>query len=205
MEKETCVAALPWHLCQNIAMLHKLLLVGCTLSLILAARSSRLLAQAQSMRVVHVTVTDPLNRFVTGLEQEQFQIVEKGVRRPITGFSDVNSPMTVAIVSETPLPVNGSARSTDELIQAPSVSAALRQLLASKNARKALVVTTGGDTRGIPGNIQVVQTNPDIAFKWVVELRNQYLLQYESSDANSSVEVVLQQPRGLPPLQPHLM
>jgi hypothetical protein len=75
------------------------LLVGCTLSLILTVCSSRVSAQAQSARVVHVTVTDPLNRFVTGIEQERFQIVEKGVRRPITGFSDANSPVTVAIVS----------------------------------------------------------------------------------------------------------
>lgn len=192
-------------------MMHKLLriplaaaLLGCTLSLVLTVSPSTLLAQAQSARVVHVTVTDPLNRFVTDIERERFQIVENGVRRPITGFSDVNSPITVAIVSETPLPVNSSERPTDELIQTRSVSDALRQLVASKNSRKTLVVTTGADTPAIPGNIQVVRTNPDNLSGWVVELRNQYLLQFESSDANAAVEVVLQQPQGLPPLRPHL-
>jgi Ca-activated chloride channel family protein len=153
---------------------------------------------------VHVTVTDPLNRFVTGIEQERFQIVEKGVRRQITGFSDVNSPITVAIVSETPLPVNSSDRVADELIQTPSVSDALRQIQASKNSRKALVVTNGGDLRAIPGNIQIVQTDSDNLSKRVVELRNQYLLQFESSDANASVEVILRQPQGLPPLRTNL-
>jgi hypothetical protein len=165
-------------------------------------------AQAQSARVVHVTVTDPLNRFVTGLEQEGFQIVEKGVRRPITGFSDAKSPITVAIVSESPLPVNSPDRLADELIQTASVSDALRQLQASKTSGKALVITNAADTRAIPGKIQVVQTDPDNLSKRVVELSNRYLLhllQFQSSDADASVEVILQQPQGLPQLRTNLM
>jgi hypothetical protein len=97
---------------------------------------------------------------------------KRGVRRPITVFSDADSPITVAIISETPLPVNSSDRLTDELIQTPSASDAIRQPLASTNPSKALVVTTGADTRAIPGNIQVVQIKPDNLSKWMDELHN---------------------------------
>jgi hypothetical protein len=181
------------------------LLVGGAVAF-LTVCSSPLSAQAQSMRVVRVTVTDPLNRFVSNIDQQSFQVVENGARRQITGFSNINSPIAVAIVSDSdsPLPVSGSMRPTDELIQTSSVSDALRQLMASKNPRKAMVVTNGADTRAIPSNVQVVQTNPDIVSKWVVELRNEYLLQFEASSANANVEVVLQQPQGLPPLRTHL-
>jgi hypothetical protein len=95
-------------------------------------------------------------------------------------------------------------RPDDELIQTQSVSDAIRQLSTSKNARKTLVVTTGAETLAVPAGIQVVQSNHANLPKWVVELRNQYLLQFESSNASAAVEVVLKQPRGLPPLRPHL-
>lgn len=174
------------------------------LAALLIVCASPLSAQVPSKRLAHVTVTDPLGRFVTGLERERFEILENGVRRPITGFSDVDSPISLAIISETPLPVSGFDRPNDELIQTRSVSDALRQLLASKNTRKALVVTNSADTRAIPAGIKVVQANPDNLFKAVIEIRNQYLLQVESTDASAGVEVVLQQPNGLPPLRPNL-
>jgi hypothetical protein len=178
--------------------------VGWTLPIVLAISVSPLSAQApSSKRLAHVTVTDPLGRFVTGIEQERFEIVENGVRRPITDFSDVDSPISLAIVSETPLAASSLYRPNDELIQTRSIADALRQLSASKNPRKALVVTTTTDTQAIRG-VQVVQANPDNLLKAVVELRNQYLLQFESANTSANLEVVLHQPRGLPPLRPNL-
>jgi hypothetical protein len=190
------------------------LFVGSTLTLC----SSTLSAQGQSTRrppttaevfagarFAYITVTDPLNRFVTGIEKEYFVIVENGVRRRIIGFSDANSAISIAIVSETLLDVSSSDRPNIELIQTRSVPDAVQQLVASKNPRKALVITTGEDTRGLPSNIEVVvQANPDIVSKLIVELRSQYVIQFESSDVNATVEVILQQPQGLPPLRPHL-
>jgi hypothetical protein len=46
-----------------------------------------------------------------------------------------------------------------------------------------------------------VQAKPDALFSTVVELRNEYLLQFESSNGSAAIGVVLKQPRGLPPLQ----
>jgi hypothetical protein len=43
-------------------------------------------AQAPSTRHIEVAVTEPSGRFVTGLEREDFEIFENGVRRAITRF-----------------------------------------------------------------------------------------------------------------------
>jgi hypothetical protein len=151
--------------------------------------------------LVPVTLTDPLGRFVTGIEQERFEIIENGIRRRINDFSAPNSPVSMATVSETPLAGGSLNHPTDELFQTRSVTDALRQLSASKNLRKALVVSTTIDAETIPVGIQVVRTSPDEVLKAVIELQNEYLLQFESADKSASVEVFLHQPRGLPPLR----
>jgi hypothetical protein len=177
---------------------------GYTLLVVTVLCVSCVSVQAQSNRVLHVTVTDHLGRFVTGIEQEHFEIVANGIRQTITGFSDVDSAISVAIVGETQIPDLGFKNPGDELIQTRSVPEALRQLSASKNLRKALVVTTAVDRQAIPTGIQVVQTHSEDVFKAVVEIRNEYVLQFESSNTSAGVEVVLKQPRGLPALQANL-
>jgi hypothetical protein len=59
------------------------------------------------------------------------------------------------------------------------------------------------DTQAIPAGIQTVQTNREMLPKWVVELRNQYRLEFESSTPSASVEVVLKPTAGLPELKLH--
>jgi hypothetical protein len=178
-------------------------IVSATLPIVLTVGASRVSAQVLSKRHVDVTVTDPLHRFVTGLKQEHFELVENGVRRAITDFSSVDSPISLAIVCEEPLPVAGTLSPEDELIQTRSLSDALRQLSASKNSRKAIVIATTTDTQAIPGGIQTFQLNRADVPKAIVELRSQYRLEFESSSPSASVEVVLKPPRGLPPLQPN--
>lgn len=48
--------------------------------------------------VVRVTVTDPLNRYVLGLEKEHFQLYDKKVEQTLTHFSNDNSPVSVGII-----------------------------------------------------------------------------------------------------------
>lgn len=50
---------------------------------------------------IPVTVTDPLNRFVTGLEKEHFRLYEDKVEQKLVYFSSEDAPVTVGIVFDT--------------------------------------------------------------------------------------------------------
>jgi hypothetical protein len=160
-------------------------------------------------RVVYVSVTDPLNRFVTGLDREDFQVIENGVPRPITDFpNSLDSPMSIALVSGAPVSTQALAETWAhgvpvDLTQAQSLSEALRQLAGSKNPRKALVIVGPVDAQQIPADIEAFRADLNIWQKVVIELRNQYVVRFESQAPSASVEVVIRQPRGLPPLKPH--
>ncbi len=56
------------------------------------------------MVVVRVTVTDPLNRYVIGLERDHFQVFEDKVEQEIIHFSNDRAPVSVGII----LDVSGS-------------------------------------------------------------------------------------------------
>ena len=152
--------------------------------------------------ILPVTITDPLNRFVTGLDKENFVVLENGTARPITYFSDAHYPIAIAIISESPLQLDSQlTRPVDEIIEATSVSEALRQLAASKSLRKAIIQTISAAVPDVPAGVQVIQIDRDNVAKAVTELRNQYLLRYQASAPSAQIEIVLKQPRGLPPLK----
>jgi Ca-activated chloride channel homolog len=48
--------------------------------------------------LIPVTVTDPLNRFVTGLDKENFKISEDKADQTITAFSSEDAPISVGVV-----------------------------------------------------------------------------------------------------------
>jgi Ca-activated chloride channel family protein len=56
------------------------------------------------MVVVRVTVTDPLNRYVIGLELDHFRLFENKVEQEIVHFSNDRSPVSVGII----LDISGS-------------------------------------------------------------------------------------------------
>jgi len=51
--------------------------------------------------LIPVTVTDPLNRFVTGLEKQHFKLFEDKVEQQITQFSSEDAPLSVGLVFDT--------------------------------------------------------------------------------------------------------
>jgi len=51
-----------------------------------------------NMVVVNVTVTDPFDRIVTGLDQENFQIYDEKVEQKIVAFSTEDAPISVGMV-----------------------------------------------------------------------------------------------------------
>ncbi len=48
--------------------------------------------------LIPVTVTDPLNRFVTGLEKENFRLFEDKVEQQIAQFSSEDAPLSVGVI-----------------------------------------------------------------------------------------------------------
>lgn len=70
-------------------------------------KQADLLRRPASIRIdttlvqIPVTVTDPLNRFVTGLEKEHFRLFEDKVEQTIVQFSSEDAPLSIAIVFDT--------------------------------------------------------------------------------------------------------
>jgi len=50
---------------------------------------------------INVTVTDPLNRFVTGLEKEHFKLFEDKIEQKILDFSAEDAPLSIGLVFDT--------------------------------------------------------------------------------------------------------
>lgn len=48
--------------------------------------------------LINVTVTDPMNRFVTGLEKEHFKLFEDKVQQTIAAFSSEDAPLSIGLV-----------------------------------------------------------------------------------------------------------
>jgi Ca-activated chloride channel homolog len=55
----------------------------------------------KTMVLINVTVTDPLNRFVTGLEKEHFKLFEDKVEQEISQFSSEDAPISIGLVFDT--------------------------------------------------------------------------------------------------------
>jgi len=68
------------------------------------AQSSKKPSQRPTFRVgvetvfVKISVTDPLNRYVTGLEKLHFKVYEDKVEQPITHFTQESAPISVGIL-----------------------------------------------------------------------------------------------------------
>ncbi len=50
------------------------------------------------MVVIRAAVTDPLNRYVVGLEKQHFKVYDNKVEQTITHFSNDNAPLSVGII-----------------------------------------------------------------------------------------------------------
>jgi Ca-activated chloride channel family protein len=51
--------------------------------------------------LIPVTVTDPLNRFVTGLEQDSFKVFEDKLEQKVVSFGSEDAPLSIGIVFDT--------------------------------------------------------------------------------------------------------
>ncbi len=62
------------------------------------ARPGSLIKMNVDMVLVPVTVTDPMNRLVTGLEKEDFQIYENNGEQGIKSFASEDAPVSIGII-----------------------------------------------------------------------------------------------------------
>jgi Ca-activated chloride channel family protein len=67
---------------------------------------------------VKVSVTDPLNRYVTGLEKDHFKVYEDKVEQAITHFSQQSAPISVGLVFD----VSGSMKDNNNIKKAKSAA-----------------------------------------------------------------------------------
>ena len=51
-----------------------------------------------NLALVNVTVTDPLNRLVTGLEKENFRVYEDGVEQEVVTLSSEDVPVSIGLI-----------------------------------------------------------------------------------------------------------
>jgi VWFA-related protein len=64
-----------------------------------AEREARANIRVDSMLVlIPVTVMDPMNRIVTGLEKENFRIIEEKTEQEISQFSSEDAPLSVGVI-----------------------------------------------------------------------------------------------------------
>ena len=78
----------------------------------LRARPGALLRMNVDMVLVPITVTDPMNRLVTGLEKEDFQVYENNKKQKIRSFASEDAPVSIGIIFD----LSGSM--TSKLIRA---------------------------------------------------------------------------------------
>ena len=76
------------------------------------ARPGELLRMDVDLVLVPVTITDPMNRLVTGLEQDDFYVYENNAQQKIKSFSCEDAPVSIGIIMD----LSGSM--TSKLIRA---------------------------------------------------------------------------------------
>jgi Ca-activated chloride channel family protein len=89
--------------------------------------------------VANVTVTDPLGRYVVGLEKEHFRVFENKIEQEVIHFSDARSPVSVGIILDT----SGSMK--DDILSARN--SVVRFLKQSQDQDEYFLVTFNNRTR----------------------------------------------------------
>ena len=92
-----------------------------------------------ALALVNVTVTDPYNRLVTGLEKENFRVFEDGVPQEVVSFSSEDVPISIGVVFD----MSGSM--SDKVDKARQAAV---QFLRTANPRDEFFLVSFNDQRG---------------------------------------------------------
>ncbi len=122
--------------------------------------------QAPSLRVdttlvqINVTVTDPLNRFVTGLEKEHFKLFEDKVEQTILQFSSEDAPLSIGLVFDTSGSMGPKLQKSRQAAAQffKTANPEVEFFLIEFNDRPELVVPFTGDTEEIQNRLTFAQS-----------------------------------------------
>jgi Ca-activated chloride channel family protein len=109
---------------------------------------------------VKVAVTDEMNRYVTGLEQEHFKVYEDNVEQEIIHFDQQTAPISVGIIFD----VSGSMKENQNIKKAKN---AIARFLESGNTEdEYFLITFNQKTKLVRGlDEQVDSLQNDVAFQ----------------------------------------
>jgi Ca-activated chloride channel family protein len=107
-----------------------------------------------------VSVTDPLNRYVTGLEKESFKVFEDKVAQDIFHFSQETAPVSVGIIFD----VSGSMKDNNNIQKAKN---AIVRFLESGNPEDEYALITFNERTSLVQNFthQSSTVRSEIAFR----------------------------------------
>ncbi len=107
-----------------------------------------------------VSVTDPLNRYVTGLEKEHFKVFEDKVEQSIAHFTMESAPVSVGIIFD----VSGSMKDNNNIQKAKN---AIVRFLESGNPQDEYALITFNERTSLVQNFtnQSATVRNQIAFK----------------------------------------
>jgi Ca-activated chloride channel family protein len=103
--------------------------------------------------VVPVAVTDPLNRFVLGLQKADFHLLEDGVEQQVAHFSGEDAPLSIGLVFDESGSMDSKLRNSRD--------AAARFLKTLNGDDEAFLVEFGDNARlsvGLTSHIEEIQT-----------------------------------------------
>jgi GWxTD domain-containing protein len=155
-------------------------------------------------RLMRWTVTDPVNRFVTGLQQEHFDVREDGFSKSLVYFEGPDSPTAIAVCFASDMTDLNNLRAPD-VVQTRNLEDAIRYVTSQSATRKVIInagcfVSEPGTS--IPGGIFALNAAPAMVSKTIIEVANQYVGGYMSDLGSTRTEVTIgKQPAGLPPLR----
>ena len=142
----------------------------------------------RTLVLINVTVTDPLNRFVTGLDKEHFRLFEDKVEQEILQFSSEDAPISIGLVFDTSgsmgAKLQKSRQAAAEFFKTANPSDEF--FLVQFNDRPELVVPFTTDTDKIQSTLTFTQSKGRTAL-----LDGVYLAMHEMKKAHNPRKALL--------------
>ncbi len=142
----------------------------------------------RTLVLINVTVTDPLNRFVTGLEKENFRLYEDKSEQKITDFSAEDAPISIGLVFDTSgsmgQKLQKSRQAATEFFK--TANPADEFFLVQFNDRPTLAVPFTSDTGKIQSTLTFTQSKGRTAL-----LDSVYLAMHEMKKAKNPRKAIL--------------